>query len=79
MPILLNKIFLQKAPVAVVRAAHDTTFNSVVAILLHSDDNSELQVHCHNQPQMDVKFLYDVSLCSSCFLQTEASIAPAFN
>ena len=29
---------------AVVRAAHDATFNSVVAILLHSDDNSELQV-----------------------------------
>lgn len=35
---------LQKAPMDVVRAAYDTTFNSVVAIILRSDDTSELQV-----------------------------------
>lgn len=37
-------MILQKAPMDVVRAAHDTTFNSVVTIILRSDDTSELQV-----------------------------------
>lgn len=38
------KHILQKAPLEVVKAAHDASFKSVISIVLQSDDTSELQV-----------------------------------